>query len=39
MGRTNETEIADYTDNIDDNRLPSTIRGTINLVLIEPVAV
>lgn len=30
-------EIADYTDNIDDNRLPSTIRGTINLVLIEPV--
>lgn len=30
-------EIADYTANIDDNRLSSTIRGTINLVLIEPV--
>ena len=30
-------EIADYTDNIDDNRLSSTIRGTINVVLIESV--
>lgn len=31
-------EVADYTDNIDDNRLPSTIKGTINVVLIESVA-
>ncbi len=30
-------EVADYTDNIDDNRLPSTIRGSINIVLIESV--
>lgn len=32
-------EIADYTVNEDDNRLPSTQRGTIDLIVIEPVAV
>lgn len=30
-------EVADFTRQVDDNRLPSTIRGTMDVTLIEPV--